>query len=220
MRNGYASRHSPQATHLIRRLLTQLLSPSPCEGNSKLEDPVRIKDWMPFRTFQERIPGRASERSVTLASPAPGRRQRPSSIPCEALELRYRPPWPAKKAAGRRVRVSIYIPRWEPAASRTGASGRRRRSLYWLLRAPPAAVMLTAYAFVLCPRAQASLDLFHSISIRLRPSKVRGICCFAQPRSRRGRCTLGLANAPGRRTCPSSSPGLLHPEPSREQRYD
>ena len=137
MRNGYASRHSPQATHLIRRLLTQLLSPSPCEGNSKLEDPVRIKDWMPFRTFQERIPGRASERSVTLASPAPGRRQRPSSIPCEALELRYRPPWPAKKAAGRRVRVSIYIPRWEPAASRTGASGRRRRSLYWLLRAPP-----------------------------------------------------------------------------------
>ena len=49
----------------------------------------------------------------------------------------------------------------------------------------------------------------------VRPSKVRGICCFAQPRSRRGRCTLGLANAPGRRTCPSSSPGLLHPEPSR-----
>lgn len=138
----------------------------------------------------------------------------------DELELRYRLPWPAKKAAGRRVRVSVYIytPRWEPAASRTGASGRRRRSLYWLLRAPPppscsqrmhsCCALVRAGLFGLVPQ---HLDIPRAV----RPSKVRGICCFAQPRSRRGRCTLGLANAPGRRTCPSSSPGLLHPEPSR-----
>jgi len=135
----------------------------------------------------------------------------------DELELRYSPAWPAKK---RPVGVCPYIFR--------GGSQRPRGP------GPPGGGgahstgccehRLRRHAHSVCIRAvpscaQASLDLFHSISIRLRPSKVRGICCFAQPRSRRGRCTLGLANAPGRHTCPSSSPGLLHPG-RREQRYD
>ena len=61
-----------------------------------------------------------------------------------------------------------------------------------------------------CPWSRRPFGLVpqHLDTTRVRPSKVRGLCCLVQPCSRRGR-TLGLANTPGRRTCPSSSPGLL-----------